>query len=208
MPIPANNLLPFGAPAGGFRAGLGAQGSGTPGMPAPGMPTPHLPLPDTDYVGDEPSTEDEDGLDIDELRKQFTDYVTIKQSEILEARTALQYYHGDQWTKEELDALRARGQPAIVFNRIGRKIDGLVGVLEKLRGDPKAYGRVESNEHGAELATQCVRYALDQCRWPAQETELMRKGACTGIVVAELGIMAGDKQARSTPRPSSTIRAR
>ena len=118
---------------------------------------------------------------------------TIKQSEILEARTALRYYHGDQWTKEQLDTLQARGQPAITFNRVGRKIDGLVGVLEKLRGDPKAVGRVENDEQGAELSTQCIRYALDLSRFAAQETEALRKGACTGIVIAELGIVQGDK---------------
>jgi hypothetical protein len=150
-------------------------------------------LPDGDYAGDQPSPDDGEGLDVTELRKQFTDYVTIKQSEILEARTALKYYHGDQWTKEQLDTLQARGQPAITFNRVGRKIDGLVGVLEKLRGDPKAVGRIENDEQGAEISTQCIRYALDMSRFAAQETEALRKGACTGIVIAELGIVPGDK---------------
>ena len=79
-----------------------------------------------------------------ELRKQFTDYVTIKQSEILEARTALKYYHGDQWTKEQLDALQRARPTRDHLNRVGRKIDGLVGVLEKLRGDPKAVGRMRT----------------------------------------------------------------
>ncbi|MFI5014541.1 MAG: hypothetical protein ACHQAY_19580 [Hyphomicrobiales bacterium] len=174
--------------------GMAAPGMSLPGLaaPAPGMAP--MPLPDTDYVGDAASFEDEDGLDVDELRKQFTDYVTIKQNEIIEARTALQYYHGDQWTKEQLDTLQARGQPAITFNRVGRKIDGVVGVLEKLRGDPKAFGRIEDNARGAELATQCIRYALDVSRWPAEETEALRKGACTGVVVAELAMVPGDKQ--------------
>ena len=158
MVTPLKPALPFGAPA--VRAGLPALG--TPILPAFGqapavsgagltgaalaggtLPRPtqaQTPLPDDDYAGDAPSPEDDGALDVTELRKQFTDYVTIKQTEIREARTALRYYHGDQWTKEQLDTLQARGQPAITFNRVGRKIDGLVGVLEKLRGDPKAYG--------------------------------------------------------------------
>jgi hypothetical protein len=198
----ATRVPPLGAPAsGGFGQGLSQgqgfdQGFGVPGdaSPAPQVPKFQLPLPNTDdYAGEDPNADYEAPLDVTELRKQFTDYVTIKQNEIVEARTALQYYHGDQWTQEQLDTLQARGQPAITFNRVGRKIDGLVGVLEKLRGEPKAYGRVQNDEHGAELATQCVRYALDACRWAAQESELMRKGACTGIVAAELGIVEGDK---------------
>jgi hypothetical protein len=167
---------------------------GAPGAPAGGLPLSwKLPLPDTKYVGDAPAAEYDSPLDVVELRKQFEDYVTIKQSEIIEQRAALQYYHGDQWTKEQLDTLLARGQPVITFNRIARKVDGLIGVLEKLRGDPKAYARVEGNEHGAELATQCVRYALDTCDWPSQESEALRKGACTGICVAELALIEGDK---------------
>ena len=211
MVTPLKPALPFGAPA--VRAGLPALG--TPILPAFGqapavsgagltgaalaggtLPRPtqaQTPLPDDDYAGDAPSPEDDGALDVTELRKQFTDYVEIKQAEIREARTALRYYHGDQWTKEQLDTLQARGQPAITFNRVGRKIDGLVGVLEKLRGDPKAVGRVENDEQGAELSTQCIRYALDLSRFAAQETEALRKGACTGIVIAELGIVQGDK---------------
>ena len=211
MVTPMKPALPFGAP--GVRTGLPSLG--TPILPAfgqaptvlgaglagaalaggtPSQPTPaQAPLPDDDYAGDAPSPEDDGALDVTELRKQFTDYVEIKQAEIREARTALRYYHGDQWTKEQLDTLQARGQPAITFNRVGRKIDGLVGVLEKLRGDPKAVGRIENDEQGAELSTQCIRYALDLSRFAAQETEALRKGACTGIIIAELGIVQGDK---------------
>jgi hypothetical protein len=211
MVTPLKPALPFGAP--GVRAGLPSLG--TPILPAFGqapavlgagltgaalaggtLPRPtqaQAPLPGDDYAGDAPSPEDDGALDVTELRKQFTDYVEIKQAEIREARTALRYYHGDQWTKEQLDTLQARGQPAITFNRVGRKIDGLVGVLEKLRGDPKAVGRIENDEQGAELSTQCIRYALDLSRFAAQETEALRKGACTGIVIAELGIVQGDK---------------
>ncbi|MBV9433527.1 MAG: hypothetical protein JO137_17020 [Hyphomicrobiales bacterium] len=174
--------------------GPGAGGAGSAGRDPLSSSRTQAPLPDDDdYTGDASSPEDDGALDVTELRKQFTDYVTIKQAEIREARTALRYYHGDQWTKEQLDTLQARGQPAITFNRVGRKIDGLVGVLEKLRGDPKAAGRIENNEQGAELATQCIRYALDMSRFAAQETEALRKGACTGIVIAELGMVQGDK---------------
>lgn len=149
-----------------------------------------------DYVGETPDAngEEMDPPNIVDLRKQYTDYVTLKQDEIAEARIALQYYHSKQFDRQQLEKYEARGQPAIVFNRIGRKIAGLVGVLEKLRADPKAFGRNAPDEHGAELAGQCVRYALDACAWTTNESEILRKGACTGIVVAELGLTPGDKQ--------------
>ena len=65
-------------------------------------------------------------------------------------------------------------------------------------------GRVENDEHGAELATQCIRYALDLSPLAAQETEALRKGACTGIVIAELGIVQGDKVDPDIDSPPST----
>ena len=55
-----------------------------------------------------------------------------------------------------------RNQPVVTFNRIKRKINTVVGVLEKLRQDPKAYPRTPQphGEKGAELATQVLLYAL------------------------------------------------
>lgn len=188
------NVVPLVRPPGMAQPGAAPAQGGVPNgqLPPPQQP----PLPDTDYVGDHPSaSEQEDGepVDVTELRKQFTDYVTIKQAEIAESRTALQYYHGNQLTKEQRDILNARGQPEIIFNRIGRFVNRVTGVLEKLRGDPKAFGRYEDDAHGAELATQCIRYAVDQSRWPPQETEAIRKGACAGIVISEIGLVQGDK---------------
>ena len=33
------------------------------------------------------------------------------------------YYDGDQWTAEEMQALRLRGQPPVVVNMVGAMID-------------------------------------------------------------------------------------
>ena len=46
---------------------------------------------------------------------------------------------------------------------------------------------------GPSCASQCIRYALDSCNWQPQESEALRIGCCTGMVIAELGITPGDK---------------
>jgi predicted phage terminase large subunit-like protein len=81
------------------------------------------------------------------------------------------YYHGAQWTEEQIKALNKRKQPVVTFNRIGRKIDGVVGLIERLRQDPKAYPRTPQHEEGAELATAVIRYVLDEQEWKAKSPE-------------------------------------
>jgi hypothetical protein len=130
---------------------------------------------------------------VTDLRAQFSNFVALKADEIAEAKVGIEYYHGKQFSSRQLKDFYARRQAPIVFNRIRPKINSIVGVLKKMRGDPKAFGRNAPDERGAELATQCVRYALDACRWNVQESEALTIGSCHGIVIAELGLCPGDK---------------
>lgn len=47
------------------------------------------------------------------------------------------YYHGVQSPPKAIETLRRRRQPIITFNRTGRKIDQMVGLLVRLRQDPE-----------------------------------------------------------------------
>jgi hypothetical protein len=196
-PLNPSGAAGFGSPVpttGALAGGLQQDSEGPQGVPMMQALAPRGPFA-RDPVGDTP---DMDGIEIEppelaDLRRQYQDYVALKQNEIQEARVGLQYYHSRQFTQNQIDRMEERHQPPIIFNRIKRKIDGIVGVLAKLRGDPKCFGRNAPDEHGAELATQCIRYALDACNWTTAESELLRKGCCTGIVVAELGLTPGDK---------------
>src|ERR1700722_11529249 len=106
----------------------------------------------------------EDGDDfwpVSRLRDCYISYLTANQLEIEEQRIARSYYNGAQWSPEEVKVLRGRRQPIITFNRVGRKIDQIVGMVQRLRKDPKAFPRNPKNAEGAEIATQCVRAVLD-----------------------------------------------
>src|SRR5690242_10125140 len=74
-------------------------------------------------------------------KKAYLDYLFNKTQEIEEQKNARRYYHGSHWTEKQIKALNDRKQPVVTFNRIGRKIDGVVGLIERLRQDPKAYAR-------------------------------------------------------------------
>jgi hypothetical protein len=127
-----------------------------------------------------------------QLRKRFVDFSTVKQREIDEARTSWRYYHGLQYTDDQIKVLNDRRQPVITFDRTSRKIDGLVGTVMRLRSDPKAFPRRVGHEQGAELATDVLRFVLDNQRWADIERNCTRDAAVQGIGVCEMGLEPGD----------------
>lgn len=148
-------------------------------------------------VGNEGAAENEDAppggyLPVSRLRRQYLDFLASKQEEIQEQITARQYYHGAQWTADELKILRKRGQPPVTFNRLARKINSIVGMVERLRQDPKAYPRKPNNDDGAEVATQTIRSVLDGCGWQIMSAEISRHGAIDGASGIELKLVEGD----------------
>lgn len=119
--------------------------------------------------------------DVDRFRRMLRDYVDLKMDEIDERRSAWAYYHAKQWTEKERKTLEDRGQPEITYNRIAKKINGIIGLLERLRQDPKAYPRTPAHEQGAEVATQAMRYVLDASHWESQLSEVNLDLAVGGI---------------------------
>jgi hypothetical protein len=89
--------------------------------------------------------------------------------------------------------LKKRGQPAVTFDRTGRKIDSLVGTVRKLRTDCKCYPNTPQGEAGAEVATQVIRTICDASLFEDLETECCRDGAVHGVAVDELCLEAGDQ---------------
>ena len=60
------------------------------------------------------------------------------------------YYDGKQWSDTELAVLRRRRQPPTVDNCIKPKVDGMVGIEQRGRVDPRAYPREPGDEDAAE----------------------------------------------------------
>jgi len=134
----------------------------------------------------------DEGYSLAKLRRQFTDYIGTKSDEIKEQREARHYYHGDQWTSDERATLQKRKQPVVTWNRIARKIDGIVGLLERLRQDPKAYPRTPKQQDGADLSTAVLRYVLDAQEWTPKSSESARHGATEGLAGVALELVEGD----------------
>jgi len=128
------------------------------------------------------------------LRTQFTNAVGAKTDENAEAAEAERYYHSVQWDAKDLRTLEARNQAPVTFNRIARKVNVAIGILEKMRQDPKAWPRTPSRpaEDGAELATSVLNYALGW-QWEDQSVEVGRKSLVRGISGLECVLTQGDQ---------------
>lgn len=126
------------------------------------------------------------------LRKQFEDFLVLKVREIDEQRQARLYYHGSQWTKDQLVELKKRRQPAVTTPKLARKINGFVGLVERLRQDPKAYGRTPKEEAGAELSTAALRYAMDEQHFDAITPIATLNGAVDGVAGIGISLEEGD----------------
>jgi len=135
-----------------------------------------------------------DYWDIGKLKKAYSEYLGSKRDEIEEAKEARRYYHGAQWTSAQIKVLKKRKQPIATINRIGRKIDGVVGLLERLRQDAKAFPRTPNGEQGADIATAVIRYALDEQEWKPKSAEIARDGAIEGIGGLEINLVQGDSK--------------
>ncbi|MET4210515.1 hypothetical protein [Bradyrhizobium sp. LA2.1] len=136
---------------------------------------------------------DEDYYDITRLRRQWNDWASAKDAEGREMVESRHYYHGDQWTETEIAALRRRKQPVVTSNRIVRKIDAVVGLVERLRQDPKAYARTPKHDEGAELATATLRFVLDNNDWKSKSSRIARAGGIDGISGIEYDLVPGDE---------------
>ena len=97
------------------------------------------------------------------------------------------YVDGKQLTEAQISRLKGRGQAPIIVNRIKPKHQGLIGLLDLRRSDPKAYPRTKKHEKSAEAITDGLRYVADNndfnatCRLDAAD-EFFCEGTCGAII--------------------------
>lgn len=143
--------------------------------------------------GSQGSTSRSDDTGHAELKKQYMEYLDQKTEEIAEQKNSRRYYHGAHWTDKQVKALNQRKQPIVTYNRVGRKINAIVGLLDRQKQDPRGFPRTPQHEEGAELATAVLRYVLDQQDWETISPDVGLDGAVDGIGGVELNMEQGDE---------------
>lgn len=136
--------------------------------------------------------DDKTYLPVSKLRAKYLDYIQTKRAERDEALEARRYYHADQWSHDEVKALNDRKQPIITYNREARKMNGVVGLLERLRQEPKAYPRTPQQAQGADIATAVLNYALDVNQWRFISPIVSLDACIEPVAGIELSLEPGD----------------
>lgn len=107
------------------------------------------------------------------------------------------YYDGKQISAAERKALEERNQPPVVYNRIRRKVNFLLGLERQQRRDPKAFPRTPKDEGASQAVTDSLRYVCDAEQWDEKRSE-----AWENILVEGTGaIMVGAKYDRTGITP-------
>lgn len=117
----------------------------------------------------------EDGkLDVSDLVRMFEESEEATYEARKLAERDRDYVDNKQLTAEEESALKKRGQPAVVINRIKGKIEFLTGLEIERRIDPKAFPRTPAHANDADGASQALKYVTDAERFDRKRTATWR----------------------------------
>lgn len=125
-------------------------------------------------------------LDHRDLVQMVTDFRDGTASGQLVAERCRQYYDGKQLDGAMLSALRKARQPRVIRNEIKPAINGILGLIQQAKVDPKAYPRNPDNEEQADVASKALRFVADQNRMHRQKVNAAENHlieGCFGIMV-------------------------
>ena len=93
-----------------------------------------------------------------------------------------EFYDGHQWSEEDKETLRLRGQDPLVFNVVATSIDWITGSEMRTRTDFKVIPRRKEGSRGAELKSDLLKYLSD-----VNDLEFSRSAAFKDAAVGGVG---------------------
>ncbi len=121
-------------------------------------------------------------LDVGDLVRLFEDSEDATLTARGNSERDRDYYDSVQYTAEELDTLKNRGQPPVIDNRIKTKIDYLIGLEKQQRIDPRALPRTPAHEDDADAASQALKYVAD-----TEDYDNKRSGVWRNLMIEGAG---------------------
>lgn len=103
-----------------------------------------------------------------------------------QAEVCRRYYDGKQLDTAKVSALRRARQPRIIRNEIKPAINGILGLIQQAKTDPKAYPRNPENEDQSDVASKALRYVADKNRLhrlKVNAAENLLIEGCFGVMV-------------------------
>lgn len=103
------------------------------------------------------------------------------------------FYDNIQWTEEDAQALKERGQAPLVYNVIAQSINWIIGSEKRGRTDWRVYPRGKEDSRPAELKTKLLKYLSDTNRTPFHRSRAFEDAAKVGIGWLESGLNGDDE---------------
>lgn len=119
-----------------------------------------------------------------ELKRKATVSMDMLDKARRQSQVYQDYYDGHQWTSDEKRVLEARNQPALTFNHIKPAVNAIIGIVERGRTDPKAWGRSPNDQDAAEVATDGLRYVADISRFNVKRRDALKDFLVWGYCAA------------------------
>jgi hypothetical protein len=126
---------------------------------------------------------------LDTYKRLFQEARDLTQTAREYAKRHRRYYDGK--IDEKLQkALRRKRQPDFTINRIRPGIEGMVGVVERGKSDPRAWPRTPQDEASSEVATDTLRYVSDINRWHQNKLKVFRNMLVEGTAAVLIEVDA------------------
>lgn len=110
--------------------------------------------------------------DLPRLQRFVDNWGSLMEPATRHALLCRAFYDSKQITDAEMAELRQRGQPIVVMNRVKPAVNGIVGIIEKGRTDPRGVPRTPVDEDSATLATDTLRYIADVNRYQTLKSRM------------------------------------
>lgn len=123
----------------------------------------------------------ENNINLETLLQKFEASVDATRTSREMAERDRDYYDNKQWTEEEANKVKSRGQAPIVVNQIAPKIDFLLGTERQQRTDPKAYPRTPVHADAAHAASDAIKYVVDNNNFDQIASDAFEELAIEGI---------------------------
>jgi hypothetical protein len=122
---------------------------------------------------------------IETLRQNFDDARDDEND--IKSQKDRDYFDGPgQLSSEVRTTLKARNQPAIYTNRVRPAVNGVLGVLEAGRRDPRGVPRNPDDEESADICTKTLRFINDESKFNDTQMDCAEnffiEGTCAVIV--------------------------
>ena len=125
-------------------------------------------------------------IGLDTLVEYFEDAAEASEDARKVSEKSRDYYDGIQLTTPQIQELKKRKQPPVVFNRIQPKVDFLLGTERKARTTPKAYPRTPNHDDAAAAATDGIRYVCDNNKFDVISSDVFENElieGCGGVSI-------------------------